>query len=165
MHAAHQRGVIHRDLKPANVLLCTDHSTEERTGVRGFGVPKISDFGLAKRMDGSPGPTLTEHVLGTPSYMAPEQASGRSRQVGPSTDVYALGAILYRLLTGRPPFLGESAVETIRRVVDDDPAPPRQITDHRPGGPRYDLPEVSREAAGAAIRERPPHWPMTSVVF
>ena len=82
IHAAHERGVIHRDLKPANVLLSALLSADEPSGVRGLGIPKISDFGLAKRMDVASGPTLTEHILGTPSYMAPEQATGRSKQVG-----------------------------------------------------------------------------------
>jgi predicted Ser/Thr protein kinase len=115
IHAAHQRGVIHRDLKPANVLLTAD------------GAPKISDFGLAKRLDVASGPTLTQHVLGTPSYMAPEQAVGRSKHVGPGTDVYALGAILYELLTGRPPFDGASALEVVRQAAEEDPVPPRRL--------------------------------------
>jgi predicted Ser/Thr protein kinase len=115
IHAAHQRGVIHRDLKPANVLLTTE------------GVPKISDFGLAKRLDIASGPTRTQHILGTPSYMAPEQAAGRSKQVGPATDVYALGAILYEMLTGRPPFQGESVVEVVRQAAEEEPVPPRRL--------------------------------------
>jgi predicted Ser/Thr protein kinase len=115
IHAAHQRGVIHRDLKPANVLLTAE------------GAPKISDFGLAKRLDVTSGPTLTQHVLGTPSYMAPEQAAGRSKHVGPATDVYALGAILYQLLTGRPPFQGEGPMATMRQVAEEEPVPPRRL--------------------------------------
>jgi hypothetical protein len=115
IHAAHQRGVIHRDLKPANVLLSAE------------GVLKISDFGLAKRLDVTTGPTLTRHILGTPCYMAPEQARGQSRKVGPGTDVYALGAILYQMLTGRPPFLGESVMDILRQVAEEDPVPPRRL--------------------------------------
>ena len=114
MHAAHQQGIIHRDLKPANVLLTED------------GTPRVADFGLAKKLD-EQGQTATEAVMGTPSYMAPEQASGQSRQVGPAADVYALGAILYECLTGRSPFKAASAWETIQQVLTVDPVPPRQL--------------------------------------
>ena len=108
---AHHRGVIHRDLKPANVLLCTD----------GNGV-KIADFGLAKAFrENSSGQTQSGALLGTPSYMAPEQAAGRAQQIGPAADVYALGAILYELLTGRPPFRGETPIETLQQVLTSEP--------------------------------------------
>ncbi len=127
IQAAHERDVIHRDLKPANVLLSASSSREEQWGVRGFGIPKITDFGLAKRMDIPSSQTGTEQVMGTPSYMAPEQAKGKSKQVGPATDIYALGAILYRLLTGRPPFLAEGAIETVRQVAEEEPVAPRQV--------------------------------------
>ena len=109
MQAAHQAGVVHRDLKPANVLLTTD------------GTPKITDFGLAKQLDTSAAQTRTGTVMGTPSYMAPEQAAGRTREVGPATDVYALGAILYEMLTGRPPFKAETPTDTILQVIEEEP--------------------------------------------
>jgi tetratricopeptide (TPR) repeat protein len=115
MHAAHQQQVIHRDLKPANVLLAAD------------GTPKITDFGLAKRLDNSAGQTATGVIVGTPSYMAPEQADGRTKEFGPASDVYALGAVLYECLTGRPPFRAESALETLLQVRGQEPVPPRQL--------------------------------------
>jgi hypothetical protein len=112
---AHEHGIVHRDLKPANVLL-----TES-------GGAKITDFGLAKLLDVERGQTESGAVLGSPSYMAPEQAEGKVRAIGPATDVYALGAILYEVLTGRPPFLGASLLETLEQVRTHDPAPPRAL--------------------------------------
>jgi serine/threonine protein kinase len=111
MHRAHQQGIVHRDLKPANVLLNKD------------GSPKIADFGLAKKMDDEASPTVTGAVLGTPSYMSPEQARG-IKQIGPGADIYSLGVILYELLTGRPPFKGESTFDTMYKVVWEEPQPP-----------------------------------------
>jgi Protein kinase domain len=113
--AAHKAGVIHRDLKPSNVLMTAD------------GIPKIGDFGLAKLLGDESARTLSGEVLGTPSYMAPEQAEGRTREVGPAADIYALGAILYQALTVRPPFLGLSAVETLKLVVTAEVVPPRRL--------------------------------------
>ncbi len=112
MHYAHEHGVVHRDLKPANVLLTQS------------GVPKITDFGLAKRLESDSGQTRSGAILGTPSYMAPEQARGEIHAVGPLVDVYALGAVLYELLTGRPPFQGANASETIVQVTCEEPMPP-----------------------------------------
>jgi WD40 repeat protein len=114
MHAAHEKNVIHRDLKPANVLLAED------------GTPKITDFGLAKKLD-DVGQTASGAIMGTPSYMAPEQAGGKSKEMGPAVDVYALGAILYELLTGRPPFKAATALDTIMQVVADEPVSPAQL--------------------------------------
>src|SRR5205823_5324820 len=112
---AHQRGILHRDLKPHNVMIDTN------------GAPRLTDFGLAKRMDIDSGLTQTGAVLGSPSYMAPEQAQGRADRIGTHTDVYALGAILYETLTGRAPFRGDSAAETMMRVINEEPAAPSKI--------------------------------------
>jgi serine/threonine protein kinase/lipoprotein NlpI len=115
IEAAHQAGIVHRDLKPSNVLF-TDQGT-----------PKITDFGLAKRLESDSRQTESGQIMGSPSYMAPEQARGNTRDVGPAADVYALGAILYEMLTGRPPFKGETPMETIRQVIDDDAVPPSRL--------------------------------------
>jgi WD40 repeat protein/tRNA A-37 threonylcarbamoyl transferase component Bud32 len=120
MHAAHQANVIHRDLKPANVLLLAD------------GTPKITDFGLAKKLDDASGQTQSGAIMGTPSYMAPEQAGGKSATMGPPADIYALGAILYELLTGRPPFKAATPLDTIMQVVSNEPVPPSQLQSKTP---------------------------------
>ena len=117
MHVAHSQGIVHRDLKPANVLLTTQ------------GDPKIMDFGLAKRVESGEALTQSGAVMGTPQYMAPEQASGEARRVGPPADVYALGAILYTMLTGKPPFSADTAMGVLRKVLNDEPTPP--TTMHR----------------------------------
>ncbi len=139
LHHAHQKSIVHRDLKPANVLLSPDR------------VPKVTDFGLAKRLeDGDSGHTRTGAVMGTPSYMAPEQASGRIHQIGPATDVYALGTILYECLTGQVPFKSDSVLDTLEMVRSADPKPPSLI---RPGVPR-DLETICLKAMSKAPEAR-----------
>jgi WD40 repeat protein/tetratricopeptide (TPR) repeat protein/tRNA A-37 threonylcarbamoyl transferase component Bud32 len=120
VHYAHTHGVVHRDLKPANVLLAED------------GTPKITDFGLARRGESGTGLTATGDVLGTPSYIAPEQAGGETKHAGPAADIYALGAILYECLTGRPPFRAATTVETLLQVLGQEPVTVRQLQPQTP---------------------------------
>jgi WD40 repeat protein len=115
IHYAHRQGFLHRDLKPSNILI--DEANQ----------PRITDFGLAKRMDSDSGLTITGAVLGTPSYMSPEQAAGKSDQVGPASEVYSLGAILYELLTGRPPLQAATPLDTVLLVLNSEPVSPRLL--------------------------------------
>jgi predicted Ser/Thr protein kinase len=141
LHFAHQNGVVHRDMKPANVLLDPD------------GVPKVTDFGIAKRLTGNASLTLTGAVIGTPTYMAPEQAKGTSRDVGAAADIYSLGAILYEMLAGRPPFLPEESETALTvRVITEDPVSPAW---HRPGISR-DLETICLKCLEKEPRDRYP---------
>lgn len=117
---AHDKGIVHRDIKPHNILL--DENEQ----------PRVADFGLAKQVQGASDLTTTGQVMGTPSYMPPEQATGRTGEIGPAADVYSLGATLYCLLTGRPPFQASSLVETIRQVLDLPPVPPHRLNSEIP---------------------------------
>jgi serine/threonine-protein kinase len=165
VRVAHQGGVVHRDLKPGNVLLTAD------------GTAKVSDFGLARRLQGGAALTQSGVPVGTPSYMAPEQARGQARAIGPAVDVYALGAILYELLTGRPPFRGETAAATLQEVITRDPVPPTRLNSnvprdldticlkclHKEPGRRYAsaaalADDLRRFGEGRPIQARPVGW-------
>jgi serine/threonine-protein kinase len=115
VQAAHDRGVLHRDLKPSNIL------------IDALGEPHVSDFGLAKRLEGDASVTHTGAILGTPCYMSPEQAAGSRGDVGPTSDVWSLGAILYQMLTGRPPFQAATPMDTLLAVLESDPPVPRSL--------------------------------------
>ncbi len=137
VEAAHAKGIIHRDLKPGNILVerRTD-GAEAKPVTNASGpllplgaelIPKITDFGLAKQVASMPGPTLPNEAIGTPNYMAPEQARGEHQRVSPATDVYALGSIMYEMLTGRPPFQGIHPIDTLKLVIESEPVPPRRF--------------------------------------
>jgi eukaryotic-like serine/threonine-protein kinase len=140
VHHAHTRGIIHRDLKPANILLCheaeaasgakpaaaSSGSSSRRTSLSAF-IPKIGDFGLAKRLAASQTLSRDGDVIGTPSYMAPEQASGKGAAIGPAADIYSLGVVLYEMVTGRVPLEGPSTLQTLVMVCEREPVPPRRI--------------------------------------
>jgi tetratricopeptide (TPR) repeat protein len=159
MEAAHRGGIVHRDLKPQNVLL---------DGGR-LDAPKVADFGLAKRLDDDSGQTRSGAVMGTPSYMAPEQAEGRLADIGPLSDVYALGAILYECLTGRPPFKGATLLDTLEQVRTREPVPPRDLQPSLPrdleticlkclqkeGGKRYASAQALADDLGRFLEGRP----------
>ncbi len=162
IHYAHQRGILHRDLKPSNILVDLQ------------GEPHVADFGLAKSLEHETGFTYSSSILGSPNYMAPEQASNRSGQLTTAVDVHGLGAVLYQILTGQPPFQGKTALETIRQVLDTVPRSPRELNQHvdvdlatsclkclekRPGD-RYDSAEalakdLDRWLQGHPIQARP----------
>ena len=139
LHFAHRNGVVHRDMKPANILLDPE------------GVPKVADFGIAKRLTANSALTLSGAVIGTPTYMAPEQAKGTSRDVGAAADVYSLGAILYEMLSGRPPFLPEDSETALTvRVITEDAVSPAF---YRPGIPR-DLETICLKCLEKEPRDR-----------
>ncbi len=170
VHAAHQRGIVHRDLKPANILLQPTPAADNRHWASAgaieadqeYGVPKVADFGVAKWIGDLDAPGPRGDLVGTPLYMAPEQANGPGEEIGPAADIYSLGVILYEMLTGRPPFVSSSAVDVLRQVLSDPPVPPRQLRRELP----RDLEAVCRRCLEKDPRRRYPtarwRWPTTS---
>jgi serine/threonine protein kinase len=140
IHAAHERDVLHRDLKPSNVL------------IDGADQPRVTDFGLARHLDGESSLTISGQMLGTPSYMPPEQAAALRDQISPRSDVYGLGAILYHALTGRPPFHGATIGETVNQVLNKEPMSPRRLNPKLPVDLEYYLLEMLGEGTGTALR-------------
>ncbi|MFT5525778.1 MAG: serine/threonine protein kinase, partial [Pirellulaceae bacterium] len=161
MYFAHQQGIVHRDLKPANVLLeltedandsgsfaWQDSSwSEALVNVADIPIVKVTDFGLAKQLDSDSNLTKTGLVMGTPAYMAPEQANVTERGIGPAADIHAIGAILYKLLTGRPPFESDDVIQTLMMVVNDDPLSPRTF--------RADIPRDLETICLKCLHKRP----------
>ncbi|HVX10228.1 MAG TPA: protein kinase [Pirellulales bacterium] len=138
VHHAHVNGIVHRDLKPANILLARRaqeaewRALDQAGRTAAYGLPKIGDFGIAKWLSDDSGQTERGDVLGTATYMAPEQAAGNSAKIGPATDVYSMGVILYEMLTGRVPLQGTSTLETLALVRNEEPVSPRRLQPHIP---------------------------------
>ena len=161
VHAAHQRGIVHRDLKPANILLQPTPAAENRHGASAGAIEADQDYGVPKvTISAWPSGSMTfdatrksqRGLVGTPVYMAPEQAKGRCEEIGPAADIYSLGVILYEMLTGRPPFLSSSAADVLRQVLSDPPVPPRRLRRELP----RDLEAICRRCLEKDPRRRYP---------
>ena len=146
VHYAHEHGILHRDIKPGNILLDAK------------GEPHLTDFGLARLVETESTVTRTLDVLGTPSYMAPEQAVGNNAAVSSATDVYGLGAVLYQLLTGHPPFAGGTTYETIKLLLGDRAAATAPVKSENRSRSFHDLSQVSRERSTSAVIRPHSRW-------